>query len=184
MPTSEDELRNRVEQLFANTREELAGLIIQSDPTWSIRADVKLPGRPVFTLRGAGPSAELAYADLLHNAMEGLDEIGALMRRGQAQCWVCDVRRQRTEMEATIVGGEIWWLCDRCQVRRSNAARLNLIWPTDYQTWRRRWRAEQRTEGRDDAWMDAVEVEAIARHDVDPFIVNKMQAVLQVAADR
>jgi len=184
-PESDDRrwLREQLDELFEHSAESLAQLTIDESPGWRIRAEVGINDAPHFELTGSGATAREAFTDFVGRAASRLDQASELMRRGNATCWVCSSQRPRVDMESEVIGGEIWWLCDRCQRRRSNAARLKLIWPTDYETWLRRWRAEQRTAGRSGEWMTNVEAEALARHDRDPFIVNRMTAVLAVAAE-
>lgn len=178
-----DALRARVTKLFESSEEQLHSLDISraAPGLWQIRTEIRVGDRPAFTVDGSGATSEAAFVSWLDRLMTAVGNIDELMRRGFAKCWVCGSERERTAMEAGLVGGTIWWLCERCQTRRANAARLNLTWPTDYDAWLRRWKAEQRTAGRDDAWIAAVEAEARESYDSDPTLVNRHAALLRAA---
>jgi hypothetical protein len=137
----------------------------------------------VAALSRTGKSAEELLAALPELVAVGLriEQIDELVRRGEEACWVCGVRRQRGTMEASLVGSELWWLCDRCQQRRANAQAMKVMWPTDFAAWLRRWTAERLAEGRSAEWVAAVAARADDLYATDPTLVNRQLAVLRAA---
>lgn len=178
-------LLTRIQALFDGRDQMLRSLEITRLPgLWTIRAEVGLADRPGFVVSMTSYTQEGLYVGFLDQFMSGLARVDDLMHRGHAKCWVCGDERERTKMESTVLGGELWWLCDRCVVRRGNAERLKVHWPTDYAAWLRRWRAEQRTAGRSEDWIASIEAAAGQVHDTDPTVVNRMAAVEKVSAAR
>lgn len=178
-------LTTRIQALFNGRDQMLRSLEITRLPgLWTIRAEIGLADRPGFAVSMTSYTAEGLYVAFLDQFMSGLARVDELMHRGHAKCWVCGDERERTKMEATVLGGELWWLCERCVVRRGNAQRLNVHWPTEYTAWLRRWRAEQRTAGRSDAWIADVEAHADALYETDPTLVNRMAAVERAVGER
>lgn len=111
-----------------------------------------------------------------------IDELEKLAQRGREVCWVCSMAEQRASMQPEPVGDELWWTCSRCEQRRRNAERTGVAWPTNIGAWWLRWSAQQRADGRDETWIDAVYRSAEIILESDPTIRNFAAAVEKASA--